>query len=75
MVVDDAPEILLALEDALDRLTAMDARKGRALELIYYGGLTWAEAAHALSISEATLDRDLRMARAWIHKEMEEALR
>ena len=61
---------ILELDDALERLSALDQRKARAIELHYFGGLAYAEIAAALDISEATVHRDLRMARAWLQREI-----
>ena len=56
-----APE-LVALDDALDALAGNDDRAAKVVELHYFGGLTYAEISETLSISEATVDRDLRFA-------------
>ncbi len=64
------PEEFLRLDDAIERLLALDERKGRALELFYFGGLSYAEVARALELSEATVHRELRAGRAWLHKEL-----
>ncbi len=61
---------LLALDDALQRLEAMDAQKARIVELRYFGGLTIEETAEALKISPATVKRDWSMARAWLRSEI-----
>lgn len=66
---DDAPA-LLDLDRALRRLASRDERKARVVELHLFGGLTYAETAEALGISEATVDRDLRMAKAWLASEL-----
>lgn len=63
-------EVVLALDEAMDRLAELDERKSRVVELHYFGGLTYDETAAALDISAATVDRDLRMARAWLYREM-----
>jgi RNA polymerase sigma-70 factor (ECF subfamily) len=65
----DQPDVL-ALDEALERLAALEPRKAQAVELHYFGGLTYQETASALDVSEATVDRDLRMARAWLATEM-----
>jgi len=65
------PDALLALDEALQRLSALDERKGRAVELHYFGGLTYDETAAALGISAATVDRELRMAKAWLYRELQ----
>lgn len=62
---------ILALDDALDRLGAHDDRKRRVIELVYFGGLTRDEVADVLEISAATVDRDLRMARAWLYQALQ----
>ena len=67
----EGPDILV-LDEALDRLAALEPRKARVVELHFFAGLTYAETADALEISEATVDRDLRMAKAWLAAEMAE---
>lgn len=62
---------VLALEDALTRLTELDAQQGRIVELRFYGGLTVEETAEVLGISPATVKRDWRLAKAWLHREMD----
>lgn len=62
---------LLALDDALRRLEALDPQKSRIIELRYFGGLTIEETAEALRISPATVKRDWRMARAWLRSEID----
>jgi RNA polymerase sigma factor (TIGR02999 family) len=57
---------LVALDDALAELASHDERKSRVVELHYFGGLQVAEIASLLEVSEATVNRDLRMARAWL---------
>lgn len=64
------PDDLLALDEALSRLSALDERKARVVELHYFGGLTYDETAAALGISPATVDRELRMAKAWLYREI-----
>lgn len=61
---------LLELDDALTRLAALDERKAQLVELHYFGGLHYDEMAAALAISPATVDRDLRFAKAWLYREM-----
>jgi RNA polymerase sigma factor (sigma-70 family) len=62
------PIEVLALDQALEQLAAQDPRKRDVLELHYFGGLSYAEMAHALGVSEATVDRDLRFAKAWVRQ-------
>jgi len=61
---------LLDLDDALRALGQLDTRKARVLELRLFGGLTIQETAEALSISTATVERELRMARAWVMRRL-----
>ena len=61
---------VVALDDALTRLAAIDERKSRIAELRYFGGLTVEETAEALSVSVATVMRDWRLTRAWLHREL-----
>jgi RNA polymerase sigma factor (TIGR02999 family) len=62
---------LIALEEALERLTAMDERKGRVVELKFFGGLTTEEIAEVLQISGATVEREWAFARAWLFDAIE----
>ena len=64
------PTEILALDAALEKLASVDARKAEAIQLHVFGGLTYPEIATTLAISEATVDRDLRMARAFLHAEL-----
>jgi RNA polymerase sigma factor (TIGR02999 family) len=61
---------LVALDDALRDLAAVDPRKERVVELKYFGGLTNEEAAEALDVSVATVKRDWSEARLWLRREM-----
>ena len=61
---------ILDLEDALNQLTKVDERKAQIIELNFYGGLTYDEIAEVLSISPATVDRELRFAKAWLYREL-----
>ena len=63
-------EDLMALDEALSRLEAVDARASRVVELRYFGGLTELEAAEALEISISTLKRDWIFARAWLFDQL-----
>lgn len=61
---------LVMLDDALTSLARLDERKARVVELRYFGGLTDEEIAAALGISTATITREMRLARAWLLREM-----
>jgi RNA polymerase sigma factor (TIGR02999 family) len=60
----------LALEIALTRLEALDARQARVVELRYFGGLTIEEAAETLDVSPMTIKREWRLAKAWLRREL-----
>lgn len=62
---------LLALDQALERLAAMDAGQARLVELRFFGGLTVEETADALDMSPATVKRHWTVARAWLARELE----
>jgi RNA polymerase sigma-70 factor (ECF subfamily) len=68
----DGPD-LLAIEDALTRLSALDERKGRIVELRFFGGLSVEETAEVLDTSPATVIREWSLARAWLFREIGEA--
>ena len=64
-------EDVAAVDAALRRLEAMDARKGRVVEAKIFGGLTHQEIADALGVSLTTVEGDWRMAKAWLAKELQ----
>lgn len=66
-------EELLALDDSLARLKAFDADKARLIELRFFAGLSFEELVRALGISESTIRREWRMARAWLRADMDRA--
>jgi len=61
---------VVALHEALERLEAIDPRKSRVVEMRYFGGLSIEETAEALGISVITVNRDWRLARTWLNREM-----
>lgn len=61
---------LLALDDALASLAKLDARKGRVVELRFFGGLSVEETAEVLRISPETVLRDWKMAKVWLRREL-----
>ena len=63
-------EELVALDDALERLAALDERQARVVELRWFAGLTAEETAAVLGISTPTVQRDWRAARAWLGVEL-----
>jgi RNA polymerase sigma-70 factor, ECF subfamily len=62
---------LLALDRGLNALQKVDARKCKAVELRYFGGLSMEEIAQSLEVSAVTVRRDLRLAEAWLYHEMQ----
>lgn len=76
--LDDAPEIstqpglnVLLVHEALERFHEVNARQAQLVELRYFGGLTNSEAAHVLNVSEGTVERDWKIARIWLHRNMQ----
>jgi RNA polymerase sigma-70 factor, ECF subfamily len=68
---EGTPVDLLALHEALERLSKLDLQLARIVELRFFGGLTVEEAAEALEISPATIKRAWSIAKAWLRREME----
>jgi RNA polymerase sigma factor (TIGR02999 family) len=62
---------LIALDNGLNALEKIDSRKCKAVELRYFGGLSMEEVAQSLEVSTVTVRRDLRMAEAWLHRQMQ----
>ena len=67
----DRSRDLVALDNALNALEKLDARKCKAVELRYFGGFSMDEVAQALDVSLVTVRRDLRMAETWLQREMQ----
>lgn len=63
-------EEILTLDHALSALAEQDERAASVVELHHFGGLTYDETAEVLGVSAATVKRDLRVARAWLRREM-----
>jgi RNA polymerase sigma factor (TIGR02999 family) len=63
---------IVAVHEALDRLTALNERQGQVMTLRYFGGLTVPEVAEALGVSVVTVERDWRLARAWLRGQLGE---
>jgi RNA polymerase sigma-70 factor (ECF subfamily) len=70
LAAPDAGLNVVALHDLLNHLAEFDSRKSRVVELRYFGGLTLEETAHVLEVSAATVDREWRLARAWLRREL-----
>ena len=65
-----ATEEVLAVDEALQRLAALDARQARIVELRYFAGLSIEQTAESLEISPATVKRDWLSAKAWLQREL-----
>jgi len=61
---------LVALDDSLNALAAIDPRKSKVVELKFFGGLTTDEIAEVLGVSEPTVLRDWKLAKSWLQREM-----
>lgn len=75
--LDDAPAIaledpdyLLEVDEALERLAALDPRQARVVELRFFGGLSLDETAEILGVARRTIDRDWRIARGWLRRQL-----
>jgi RNA polymerase sigma factor (TIGR02999 family) len=70
MVSDERAAELIALDEALQSLAQVDARRSQVVELRFFGGLSNAEIGEVLKIAPNTVMRDWNMARAWLYREM-----
>ena len=69
--VAQAPDLLVALDEALQRLHALDIRQARVVECRFFGGMTEEETAEALGIAVRTTRRDWVKARSWLYREID----
>jgi RNA polymerase sigma factor (TIGR02999 family) len=70
-ITEESFSRMVEIDAALDRLTAIDERKARLVELVFFGGLTKDETAEATGLSPATVFRELKFAKAWLAKELQ----
>ena len=70
LTVNDPPDELIALDEALTELALQHPEKAQLVNLRYFGGLTHEEAARALGVSISTADRNWAYARAWLYRHM-----
>lgn len=70
LAAEDRAEVLLALDEALERLASLDSRQARVVELRFFGGLTAAETAETLGVTSRTVERDWVKARGWLYQEL-----
>lgn len=68
---EDQAADLVAFDEALGRLAALDERKSRIIEMRSFGGMSVEETAEALGVSAPTIKRDLRLAKAWLRRELQ----
>ena len=70
--LSDKPDLdLLALHEALEELAVVDPQQSRIVELKFFGGLSIEETAEVLNLGHATVERDWKMARAWLRRKLE----
>jgi RNA polymerase sigma factor (sigma-70 family) len=72
--VDQESEEIVSLHEALEALQAIDPRKSKVVEMRYFGGLSIEDTAEALGISVGTVNREWRLARSWLIREMKREL-
>ena len=70
VAADSKASDVLALDDALKKLAALDEGQSRIVDLRFFGGLTIEETAEALGVSHATVEREWSLARAWLRREL-----
>jgi RNA polymerase sigma-70 factor, ECF subfamily len=68
--IEERPDLVIEIDRLLTRLSALDPRQARVVEMRYFSGLTEDEIAAVLGVSERTVKRDWNMARAWMRKEL-----
>jgi RNA polymerase sigma factor (TIGR02999 family) len=66
VALTESDDSILAVNEALDELAALDARRAQVIEMHYFAGLTYPEIAKALDLSASTVHEDLRSARSWL---------
>ena len=70
-IAHDRADELVELEEALERLQAINERQAKVVECRFYGGMSVEETADALNVSPATVKREWAIARAWLNREMQ----
>lgn len=74
LAVDERADVLVAMDEALQRLAVLDARQARVVECRFFGGLTEAETAETLGVTERTVARDWVKARGWLFQALADEL-
>jgi RNA polymerase sigma factor (TIGR02999 family) len=72
VITKERGEDLVALDEALSSLSELDERKGRVVEMRFFGGLSEKEIAEALTVSQETVRRDWRLAKSWLRRRLSE---
>jgi RNA polymerase sigma-70 factor (ECF subfamily) len=72
VITKERGEDLVALDEALSALSGLDERKGRVVEMRFFGGLSEKEIAEALTVSQETVRRDWRLAKSWLRRRLSE---
>lgn len=72
LAASQRPPDLVALDDALAELTKLDPRKAQAIELRFFGGMSYKEIAAALDVHENTIIREMRLAEAWLARHLKQ---
>ena len=75
LVTEERAEGILALDEALSQLAALDPRKSQIVELRYFGGLSTEETAGVLGVAPITVKREWLKAKAWLQRELDERQR
>lgn len=70
IAIDEPADLLVALDEALDRLRDLDSRQARVVECRFFGGMTEEETAEALAIGVRTVKRDWAKAKSWLYREL-----
>ena len=71
LAVSEAPDVdVLAVDEALRKLSGLDPRRAKIVELRFFGGLTVEETAEVMRLSTATVKREWPLAKAWLHREI-----
>ena len=72
-VAHDSLDDVIIIDELLNRLNGIDPRQSRLIELRFFAGLSSEEAGEVMGVSEATVKREWRSAKAWLHRELESA--
>lgn len=72
VAADASPELILSIDEALNRFEETDPQRAEVVRLLFFAGLTQAEAAECLNISERTVKRHWAYAKAWLYDELSE---